>query len=316
MATPVYRAFFLVGPTASGKTAVAQRLAEQRRAVILSADSMLVYRGMDIGTAKPPTGDRGNIPYRGMDVVDPSESFNVARFLEEARQCFGLAETLERPVIVVGGTGLYIKALLEGLDDLPVIPEGRREYWQAVHDREGVVGLQTAVMERSPAWFDSMADHANSRRLIRALELLDAGCVVPPRSWMMEKPVTSITGLEMARAELVDRIETRVRTMYAGGLLREVRSLLDRGWSPASTAAQAIGYAEAIACLTGTVTETAAMAETARRTRQLAKRQMTWFRHQTRVSWISVAASMTLDDITAKVSSDWDQHGPQPVVLQ
>jgi tRNA dimethylallyltransferase len=211
---------------------------------------------------------------------------------------------------------LYIKALLEGLDDLPVIPEGRREYWQAVHDREGVVGLQKAVMERSPAWFDSMADHANSRRLIRALELLDAGCVVPPRSWMMEKPVTSITGLEMARAELVDRIETRVSAMYAGGLLQEVRTLLDRGWSPTSTAAQAIGYAEAIACLTGTLAETAAMAETARRTRQLAKRQMTWFRHQTRVSWISVAASMTLDDITAKVSSDWDQHGPQPVVLQ
>jgi tRNA dimethylallyltransferase len=108
MATPVYRAFFLVGPTASGKTAVAQRLAEQRRAVILSADSMLVYRGMDIGTAKPPTGDRGNIPYRGMDVVDPSESFNVARFLEEARQCFGLAETLERYGLVyqspAGGT--------------------------------------------------------------------------------------------------------------------------------------------------------------------------------------------------------------------
>lgn len=310
-----HRAFFLVGPTATGKTAVAQRLAETHQAEILSADSMLVYRGMDIGTAKPSAPERAGIHYWGVDVVTPAESFNVARFLAEARRCFEAAESAGKPVIVVGGTGLYIKALLEGLDELPELPATGRGKWQALFEREGVEGLRQALGQRNPAWLAALPDQANSRRLIRALELVEAGCPMPPRSWRGRETSAAPTGLAMARELLVARIEARVTAMYDGGLLDEVQSLLDRGWDPSGTAAQAIGYAEAIACLAGRLSRPEAMRLTAQRTRQLAKRQMTWFRHQMTVSWVPVGVAMSVDEIAAQVSADWDRLGPQPVAM-
>ena len=312
---PHTRAYFLVGPTATGKTAVAQYLAEQRQAEILSADSMLVYRGMDLGTAKPTPAERQRVRYWGIDVVDPVESFNVARFLNEARRCFESAAAGGRPVIVAGGTGLYIKALLTGLDELPDVAPGVRAKWQEVFEREGVAGLRHALEARSPEWIAALpeSDHANSRRLIRALELLDMGRTTPPRSWAARMSVTPITGLEIPRDRLVARIETRVREMYAAGLLEEVRSLLEGPWDPAGTAAQAIGYAEAIACIRGEVAEAKAIQLTIQRTRQLAKRQMTWFRHQTNVSWIHIEPSLSLDEMAARVSTEWDASGPVAV---
>ena len=290
-----YQAYFLVGPTAAGKTAVAHRLAEERNAEILSADSMLVYRGMDIGTAKPSQAERRAVRYWGVDVVAPSEPFNVARFLEEARKCFHSAAAAGKPVIVAGGTGLYVKALLEGLDELPSLSEDRRKHWQGVFEAEGVEGLKRALETRNPGWFATMADHANGRRLIRALELVDAGVAEPPRSWTSGISAKVITGLAVDRATLVARIETRVREMYAAGLLREVEGLMAGEWEPSITAAQAIGYAEAIACLQGKLPQKDAMALTMQRTRQLAKRQMTWFRHKANVAWVPVTVSMTLD---------------------
>jgi tRNA dimethylallyltransferase len=309
------RAFFLVGPTATGKTAVAQRLAEQRHADILSADSMLVYRGMDVGTAKPSLAERRRIRYWGVDVVEPSESYSVAAFLEEARQCFESAGARGLPVIVVGGTGLYVKALLEGLDELPDIPQARRSYWKALLDREGVAGLRSVLQRLKPDWLAELPDINNGRRLVRALELVEAGVERPPRSWLRGRSLVSITGLEVERRSLHERISVRVREMYASGLLGEVKRLLDGGWRADSTASQAIGYAEAIACLKGELTQAEAMARTAARTRQLAKRQMTWFRHQASVKWISVTLAMTLEDVADRVSAEWDASGPLAVVL-
>ena len=132
---------------------------------------------------------------------------------------------------------------------------------------------------------------------------------------MLNREKACITGLDMDRAELRMRIEERVRAMYAGGLLQEARALLEGGWNPAGTAAQAIGYAEAMACIRGTLSGDQAMEETARRTRQLAKRQMTWFRHQIHVSWVTVTAAMTVEEMASRVSADWDHHGPQPVCV-
>lgn len=307
------RAFFLVGPTAAGKTAVAQRLAEQRKALILSADSMLVYRGMDIGTAKPPPGERQGVHYWGVDVVNPSDSYSVASFLEEARRCFAAARHMDRPVIVVGGTGLYIKALLEGLEPLPAVSRESRARWNAVFQQQGVAGLREALQSRRPSWLASLADPFNSRRLIRALELVEAGCDEPPRSWRLGKPAGVVTGLALDRELLVARIEARVHSMVEAGLLGEVQALLDGTWDPCGTAAQAIGYAEAIACLEGRLTRAEAIEQTIRRTRQLAKRQMTWFRHQVNVSWIPVTAALALDEIAARVAADWDRLGPQAV---
>lgn len=309
------RAFFLVGPTAAGKTAVAQWLAEQRQAEILSADSMLVYRGMDIGTAKPAPAERGDVRYWGIDQVAPSEPFNVALFLAEARRCFEAAAASGHPVIVVGGTGLYVKALLEGLDDLPDIPRARREYWQAYLEREGVQGLCAALGRLNPRWLASV-DGSNARRLVRALELVEAGVGEPPRSWRREASRPRVTGLALERALLKARIAERVEAMYAGGLLQEVERLLAQGWDAASTAAQAIGYAEAIACLKGELTPAAARELTASRTRQLAKRQMTWFRHQAHVAWVDVRPGLSVAEIASRVAAEWDATGPQPVALE
>ena len=309
------RAFFLVGPTATGKTAVAQRLAEQRHADILSADSMLVYRGMDIGTAKPSLAERKSIRYWGVDVVEPSESYSVAAFLAEARQCFESAAARGQAVIVVGGTGLYVKALLEGLDVLPDIPQERRSHWKALLEHEGVAGLQSTLQRMKPDWLAALPDINNGRRLVRAIELAETGVERLPRSWMSGSSRVAITGLEVEREGLQERIAVRVREMYAGGLLREVERLLGGLWRADGTASQAIGYAEAIACLKGELTQTEAMARTAARTRQLAKRQMTWFRHQANVRWTSVTREMTLGDVADKVSADWDASGPVVVAL-
>lgn len=305
-------AYFLVGPTAAGKTMVAQRLAESMGADILSADSMLVYRGMDIGTAKPSAMERRQVRYWGLDLVEPSESFSVARFLQEARSCFESAHARGVPVIIAGGTGLYIKALLNGLDELPDPSPDVRARWQSVLEKEGLEGLRAALLARNPLWLQGMADPFNSRRLLRALELVESGFPEPPQSWGSRGRESRVTGLEVARTELVNRIELRVHQMYSAGLLDETQALMARYGTLSATASGAIGYAEAMNCLLGNLSRTGAMQRTMQRTRQLAKRQMTWFRHQLKVSWVPMSNS-DLSATAARVAADWKQCGPQPV---
>lgn len=307
------QACFLVGPTATGKTSVAQRLAESTGADILSADSMLVYQGMNIGTAKPSLAERGRVRYWGLDLVEPTETFSVARFIAEARRCFESARERSVSVIIAGGTGLYVKALLDGLDDLPHPSPEVRARWQAVLEQEGLEGLRRALAARNPAWLQSLSDPSNSRRLMRALELIESGFSEPPQSWGKRSREAWVTGLEVPRDVLIQRIERRVHEMYAAGLLDETQALMARYGALSETAAGAIGYAEALSCLKGTLSRAAAIQLTIQRTRQLAKRQMTWFRHQMRVSWIP-AGGIDLDVLVAKVSEDWTQHGPQAVV--
>lgn len=307
------QAYFLVGPTAAGKTTVAQRLAESMGADILSADSMLVYQGMNIGTAKPSASEQSRVRYWGLDLVEPSESFSVARFIQEARRCFESARERGVTVIIAGGTGLYIKALLNGLDELPDPSPEIRARWQAVLERNGVEGLRTALAARNPAWLQVLADPSNSRRLMRALELMDSGFSEPPQSWGKRSRESWVTGLEVPRDVLIQRIELRVNEMYAAGLLNETQALMARYGALSETAAGAIGYAEAMSCLKGTLSRAAAVQLTIQRTRQLAKRQMTWFRHQMRVFWVP-GAGIELDALVAKVAEDWMQHGPQSVV--
>jgi len=307
------QAFFLVGPTAAGKTNVAQRLAESMGADILSADSMLVYRGMNIGTAKPSPAERSRVRYWGLDLVDPSESFSVARFIQEARRCFESAHERSVPVIIAGGTGLYIKALLNGLDELPDPSPAVRARWQAVLECDGLEGLRTALAARNPAWLEGLADPSNSRRLIRALELIESGFLAPPHSWGNRLRESVVTGIEVPREVLVKRIEFRVHEMYEAGLLDETQALVTRYGKLSGTAAGAIGYAEAMSRLQGTLSQAAAIHLTIQRTRQLAKRQMTWFRHQINVSWIPMAGT-DFTSVARRVTADWQQHGPQSVI--
>lgn len=292
-------AFVLVGPTASGKSAVAQLLAEQIGAPVVSADSMNIYRGMDIGTAKPSPAERAGVPTFGIDLADPSETFSVGNWLTAVRPAF--FQPLETP-IVTGGTGLYVKCLLQGLDDLPPADEELR----ARTEKMTLAELQAEAQKAAPDAYERLADKNNPRRLVRVLETKAGRNAV---AWKNELPV--IVGLHVDRGILHKRIAARVEKMYADGLLDEAHGLI--GLELSLTAQHAIGYAEAFAVLRGEMTEAEAKEKTIVRTRQLAKRQMTWFRHQLNVEWVDTAGFQSLEKIATEVSKAWKARGPVPL---
>jgi len=286
-------AFVLVGPTASGKSAVAQLIAEKTGAPVVSADSMNIYRGMDIGTAKPSAEERAHVKTWGIDLADPTESFSVGDWLRAVRPAF---DTTQTP-LVVGGTGLYVKCLLQGLDDLPTADEALRQRTEKMTLAELQAEARTAV----PEAYETLVDKENPRRLIRLMEGKKSS-----ESWNSETPV--VIGLHVERDVLHRKIAERVEKMYEGGLLEEARGLLSLKLS--STAQHAIGYAEAFAVLRGEMTEAEAKERTIIRTRQLSKRQLTWFRHQLKVQWIETAAFPNIGQLADKV---WQEGRPVPV---
>ena len=283
------QAYILVGPTASGKSSVAQFLAEQSGVPLVSADSMNIYRGMDIGTAKAPAAERGEVDYYGIDLADPTEAFSVGDWLRDVRPAF---QCLEKTAVVAGGTGLYVKCLLAGLDDLPPADDALR----ARAEKMPLAELQAEARNAAPEAYAALADNENPRRLIR---LLEHGGV--SRCWKQELP--PVVGLHVERDVLHKRIAARVDEMYADGLIEEARGLIGLTLSP--TAEKAIGYAEAFTVLRGDMTEAQAKERTVIRTRQLAKRQMTWFRHQLNVEWVDTARFQCLEELAAEVSNVW-----------
>ena len=314
--------WFLAGATATGKTAVAQALAEQFGCAILSSDAMLVYRGMDIGTAKPTRAERGNTPYFGIDLVSPAEPFSTGLWLKDARRALGTAGARLCPagqsdpdggLIVAGGTGLYIKALIAGFDSEGADPVARAR-WQALFEREGLAALQQALATRAPEAFAALADPANPRRLIRALEHVEScGCL--PQQWKRESPPVPIAVLRLPREQLHARIERRVISMFRQGLVEEVQALRQSYPVWSATASQAIGYAEVCALLDGALSQREAAERIMTRTRQLAKRQETWFRHQTQAVWIDIDESDPPAHIAQRVLQTWRHYGPTPVLL-
>ncbi len=297
-------AFVLVGPTASGKSAVAQLLAEQTGVSILSADSMNIYRGMDIGTAKPSPEERANVKTFGVDLADPTENFSVGSWLNAVRPAFqhrGQLKKKEGGVsaspIVVGGTGLYVKCLLQGLDDIPTADGALRDRAENMTLAE----LQAEACRAAPEAYAALADKENPRRLIRLLE----GRKISG-SWKTEMPV--VIGLHVERDVLHRRIAERVEKMYADGLLEEAQRLA--GLELSSTAQHAIGYAEAFAVLRGEMTEAEAREKTIIRTRQLAKRQMTWFRNQLNVEWVEASDYSNLGQLADRVYTAFTERGP------
>ena len=304
-----HEAYVLCGPTATGKTAVAHLLAAELNAVILSADAMLVYRGMDIGTAKPTAAERARFGYGGLDLVEPGATFDVAAWLDHAQYFLEQARAARRPVLVVGGTGLYVKWLLTGLTAQP----SADPVWRAAAEKMNLAALQTQLQQLDAARFAALteSDRQNPRRLIRAVELVRA----PPSP--AESAASDVQALEPTAAPaclslptplLWQRIESRVAAMFDQGLLEEARQL--RGSFPqlSASAQQAIGYAEAFAVLDGGLTEQAARERIAIRTRQLAKRQLTWFKHQSAVAWVDADAPPAA--VAANVRKIWSDHGP------
>lgn len=281
----------LVGPTGVGKTAVGIELARRFGAEIISADSRQIYRYMDIGTAKPTAEEQAAAPHHLIDVVDPDVRFSAGEYGRLAREAIQEIATREVPALVVGGAGLYIKALAGGMFDAPEIPPAVRqrlvdEYRSASTD--ALHGRLSAVDPASAARI-----HANDRqRIVRALEVHDATGETLT-SWF-EKPVrsrsrgTRLVGLRRDRAALYGRIDARVEKMIESGLEEEVRGLMVRGFGPGTHAMSTFGYAEMLQCIEGELELKDAVSLIQQRSRQYAKRQLTWFRQTGDIEWITV----------------------------
>ena len=296
-------AYFLVGPTASGKSALAHKLAQKKGWSVVSADSMNLYRGMDIGTAKPSVPERTEVPYAGIDLVNPTEKFSVAAWLKAVAPAW----KTEKTQIVAGGTGLYIKCLTEGLD--PVPPENPT--LRAELETLSFSALEQRAQQDATELYNSLPedDKKNPRRLIRILEKMAAG-QLNQGSWNSQ-PKPRLVGLRVERETLHRRIAQRVEQMYAEGLLEEAALLIKQPLS--STALQAIGYAEAFAVLRGETSVEEAKERTTIRTRQLAKRQMTWMRNQLNVEWVDTEKFASTEELAETVLSLWEQLGPAPI---
>ncbi len=280
----------LVGPTAVGKTDLSLALAEAMGAEIVSIDSMLVYRGMDVGTAKPSVRERALVPHHLIDVAEPSEPFSVARFQETARVAVERIGRRGCRSLLVGGSGLYFRAVVDDLEFPATDPATRSELERAAE----ALGPER-MYERLTA-LDPVAaariDPGNVRRTIRALEVsavTGRAFSSFAQAWERYDAVSvRAAGLRMPREMLVARIGDRVRSMLDSGWLDEVRALVDRGFGGWLTSTQAIGYAELARHLRGDMTLESAVEATVRRTGNLARRQMSWFRRDPRIRWFDV----------------------------
>lgn len=281
----------LLGPTAAGKTAVAERLALERGGEILSADAFAVYRGMDIGTAKPSPERRAEIPYHLVDAVDPAESYSAGRWAAEARAAAEEIARRGRIPIVCGGSGFYISALLEGLPPGSARDASLREALARWAAARGPEAAHRVLRLNDPEAAGRIAA-GNLRYTLRALEIVlltgetaSARLRAPKMDWLARWRLIKV-GIVLPRADLYARIETRVRQMLSAGWDREVRRLLESGLSLESNAFQAIGYREVAEWVLGH----AGREETEKRivtaTRRLARRQRTWFSHERDVLWV------------------------------
>lgn len=285
-----------MGPTASGKTDLALTLARSLPVEILVADSRQVYRGMDVGTAKPTAAQRAAIPHHLLDVVDPDEPFTVAQWVERARELIPQVAARGNVPMVVGGTGLYVSALVDGHDyaSQPWSPELRRRLADE-READGLQPLAERLRARDPETAER-TDLRNPRRVLRALERAEAGAgspVSPSASPYAGR--VALLGISRPRAELYRRIDERVVRLFEGGLLDEVRALMEAGFGPRLHPMTGHGYAEAMRHLAGEWSVEQAVDGTARRTRQYAKRQLSWWRRDRRIIWLS-AGSRPADD--------------------
>ena len=282
----------IAGPTASGKTALAVELAKLLDGEVVSCDSMQVYRRMDIGTAKPTKDEMQGIPHHMIDVADPEEDFSVSRYCQMAAPIVDDIVARGKTAIIAGGTGLYMDSLMRGNDFAPFPSTGCREELEAQADREGMEAMLALLRAVDP---DSAArlPVSDRKRIIRALEVYrETGETItahnektrqlPPRY----RPVW--LGLDFAdRQELYRRIDLRVEAMLRQGLIGEIQSLLASGIPAKCTAMQAIGYKEFVTALDGGCTIEEAAAQVQQSSRRYAKRQLTWFRRNPEMHWLT-----------------------------
>ena len=279
----------VVGPTASGKTALGVWLAQQFNGEVVSCDSMQIYRRMDIGTAKPTAEEMEGIPHHMIDIAGPEEDFSVERYRREAIPVVEDILSRGKLPIFVGGTGLYLDGVLNG-HDFAVKSTGWREKLQAQFDEQGIQPLWAALEEIDPEAALRLSPQ-DTKRGIRALEVwYETGTTISAHNAASRLLPPRYTALKLGlnfedRADLWRRIDLRVDEMARQGLVEEVQALLDSGINPGCTAMQAIGYKEIARALQSGGDVTAALEEVKLRTRQYAKRQLTWFRRDRSTAW-------------------------------
>jgi tRNA dimethylallyltransferase len=295
--TPVPRA--LVGPTASGKTEASLVLARRLGAEVVVVDSMTVYRGMDVGTAKPTGADRSEVKHHLVDLADPAEAFSVAAFQRLARIALLSIAGRGRTPLLVGGSGLYFRAVV---DDL-VFPGTERATRRELEAEAGALGperLHARLLASDPEAAERI-DPGNARRTVRALEvaaITGRRFSEFRRGWdRYPSDRVRAAGVEVEPEVLRRRIDARVRRMLEGGLIDEVRTLRGRGFGPFLTSSQAIGYLEVAKHLDGRLDAEEMERRIARRTRELARRQMAWFRRDPRVRWFKAGDAGAMEAV-------------------
>lgn len=316
----------VAGPTATGKTRVAIALARRLSAEIVCADSRTVYRGLDIGTAKPTLRERAMVPHHLLDVADPGEPFTLADFQRLALDAIDGIDDRGRIAILTGGTGLYIRAVVDRTAVPAAAPDwDLRERLAAEERSRGPGTLHRRLTEVDPS-AASRIHPRNVRRIIRALEVYEATgttlsalqAQVQGGRWTVGRPEGSVCmfALTMARERLYARIDQRIDAQLEAGLVEEVRALLRAGYDRALPAMQGVGYKDIAAYLEGETSLEAAVAEFRRNTRRYAKRQWTWFRADPRYRWIDVddepadrVASRMLTTIESRAAADSPAQG-------
>jgi tRNA dimethylallyltransferase len=309
MASRPPRLIAIVGPTGAGKSDAALALARAVNGEIVACDSLQVYRGLDIGSAKPTRAEQAAVPHHLIDVVDPGEEFSAAAWVELATRALRDIEARGRVALVVGGTGLYLRALLHGLFQGPARDAALRLRLEAMATRFGRARVHRLLRSVDPAAAERIAP-ADLVRVVRALEVFRA-----TRTKMAAHHAATVPGLvgyevglfgvSPPREALRERVERRTRAMLEAGLIDEVRELLARGVPADSRPLQAIGYRQALAVVRGDTDLETARHAIVTETMQYAKRQRTWFRHQAEVTWFADASSARTG------AQAWFESGPR-----
>jgi tRNA dimethylallyltransferase len=300
-------AIVIAGPTASGKTALAIAVAQRVNGAIISFDSRQVYRGMDIGTAKPSQAERAGVPHYGLDIVEPGDRFNAGRFARLARGWLREIRDDARIPVLTGGTGFFLRALTDPMFDEPELDSKLKESL-----KDFLAGMNAVELAR---WAKSLDRAAASRvhdrqRLARIIEtVLLTG---HPLSWWHARPVVHgpaiepiVFVLDVPRDVLYERINSRVDSMIAAGLVEEVRALLDRGYTERDPGLNATGYIELIPYLRGECDLATAVAAIKRATRRYARRQITWLRHQLPDGAVRLDALQPVDVLADEIARCW-----------
>lgn len=282
----------IVGPTAVGKTELAIQLAERLNGEIVSADSRLFYRGMDIGTAKPSAEEMSRVPHHLIDIADPDEILSLAVFQKKASEIIADIHARESLPFLVGGTGQYVRAVTQGWSPPEVQPDERlRAELEKMKEERGAHWLYDKLKSLDPDAAEKI-DARNYRRTIRALEvIMTTGRKFSEQRGQGESPYHLITvGLMRPRSELYERVDQRIELMFANGFLEEVKRLLAKGYSPSLPTMSAIGYRECIRVIHGELSEEQAKAEIRRATRVFVRRQANWFKESDpNIKWFRVS---------------------------